>query len=247
MEPTWQSGDVQLYLGDCLEVLPTLEAGSVDAVITDPPYANLSGGIVMSKRCGGVAEPKVMTTTIGDLWKADFAWCSDAWRIARLSVMVFSGHKAVAETRQAFPDAKVQALLTWHKRNSSPVLRNVPKFTTEFVWLLEKEPGLSWADFKSTWFDIPMLQAGCFASERILKDDSLAAVHPAQKPVLLMSHLLIDGIKSVLDPFVGTGTTGVACVKTGRRFIGIEINPGYFEIAKKRIMETQMQPRLEGM
>ena len=247
MKPTWEQGDVQLYLGDCLEVLPTLEAGSVDAVVTDPPYANLSGGIVMSKRCGGVAEPNTTTTTVGDLWRADFAWCADAWRIARFAAMVFSGHKAVAETRQAFPDAKVQALLTWHKRNSSPVLRNVPKFTTEFVWLFEKVSGLAWSDFKSTWFDIPMLQAGCFASERILRDESLAGAHPAQKPILLMSHLLIGGIDSVLDPFMGLGTTGVACVKTGRRFIGIEIDPGYFDIAVKRISEAQMQPRLDGI
>jgi len=52
---------------------------------------------------------------------------------------------------------------------------------------------------------------------------------------------------TVLDPFMGSGTTGVACVKTGRNFIGIEIDEGYFKIAEKRIAEAQMQPRLEGL
>ena len=51
----------------------------------------------------------------------------------------------------------------------------------------------------------------------------------------------------ILDPFMGSGTTGVACVKTGRNFIGIEIDEGYFKIAEKRIAEAQMQPRLEGL
>jgi len=51
----------------------------------------------------------------------------------------------------------------------------------------------------------------------------------------------------IVDPYLGSGTTGVACVKTGRKFIGIEIDEGNFEIAKKRIMEAQMQPRLEGI
>jgi len=52
---------------------------------------------------------------------------------------------------------------------------------------------------------------------------------------------------TILDPFMGSGTTGVACVQTGRKFIGIEIDPGYFEIAKKRIMEAQAQIRLPGL
>ena len=74
------------------------------------------------------------------------------------------------------------------------------------------------------------------------------AGHPTQKPIALMIWLLerVAG-DVILDPFMGSGTTGVACVKTGRRFIGIEIHEPYFDIAVKRISEAQMQPRLEGM
>jgi DNA modification methylase len=74
--------------------------------------------------------------------------------------------------------------------------------------------------------------------------------HPTQKPVPVLqrlSKMLTADRGLVLDPFMGSGTTGVACVQTGRRFIGIEIDEEYFEIAKQRIIEAQMQPTLEGM
>lgn len=71
--------------------------------------------------------------------------------------------------------------------------------------------------------------------------------HKSQKPLRLVKKLLLEFTNegdNILDPFMGSGTTGVACVQTGRKFIGIEINPDYFAIAKKRIKEAQMQPRL---
>lgn len=72
-------------------------------------------------------------------------------------------------------------------------------------------------------------------------------LHPTQKPVELMKWCIENYTKegdTILDPFMGSGTTGVACVQTGRNFIGCEIDPGYFEIAKRRIAEAQQQPTL---
>jgi hypothetical protein len=70
--------------------------------------------------------------------------------------------------------------------------------------------------------------------------------HPGTKPLDLMVRLvgMTQPGDLVLDPFMGSGTTGVACVRTGRKFIGIEIDPGYFAIAQRRIAEAQLQPRL---
>ena len=68
--------------------------------------------------------------------------------------------------------------------------------------------------------------------------------HPTTKPTKLMVALIermSNPGDTILDPFMGSGTTGVACVQTGRNFIGIEIDPGYFEIAKKRIEQAQLQ------
>ena len=72
-------------------------------------------------------------------------------------------------------------------------------------------------------------------------------LHPTQKPVALLEYLIrtyTNEGDTVLDFTMGSGTTGVACVKTGRNFIGIEIDEGYFAIAEKRIEEAQAQPRL---
>ncbi|MCK9597905.1 MAG: site-specific DNA-methyltransferase, partial [Sphaerochaeta sp.] len=75
-------------------------------------------------------------------------------------------------------------------------------------------------------------------------------LHPCPKPLKFTKWLVIKGTKegdTVLDPFMGSGTTGVACVQTGRNFIGCEIDPAYFAIAEKRIREAQMQLRFDGM
>lgn len=72
-------------------------------------------------------------------------------------------------------------------------------------------------------------------------------VHSTQKPVWVMKWIIERYTKpgdTVLDPFMGSGTTGIACIKTGRNFIGCEISPEYFAIAKRRIAEAQMQPML---
>lgn len=234
-------GNATLYLGDALEILPTLE--KVDAVITDPPYVGLVGGLDRSV-FGGVAARSVGDSiSVGDVWRADLQWCSLAWRVASFGVMVFSGHKSVSETREAFPDAKVVALLTWYKRNAPPTGKNLPRWTTEFAWALSKSPGIHWDALKTTLFDVPGLAAGCMAVERELDPEGRSA-HPTQKPVALMKELvtLVDG--AVLDPFMGSGTTGVACMSLRRQFIGIEIEPKYFDIACSRIENAQRQVRM---
>jgi len=82
-----------------------------------------------------------------------------------------------------------------------------------------------------------------FRSEGIIRGHTIVTwasrgrLHPNQKPVGLMQELVAKCPEVICDPFMGSGTTGVACVRLGRRFIGIEIDPGYFEIAKKRIQK----------
>ena len=232
--------EVRLLLGDCLDILPTLEAGSVDAVVTDPPYLNLAGGLVMGLD-GGVAPATSNSVSVGDPWDASLAWAQQAWRIARFGVLVMCGFNSVTETRRAFPKASAKGLAVWHYSNPSPSYRNAPRFDVEFIWLLEKSPGLDWHSLTSLLISTPKLPAGCFASERVLQVGSKKAMHPCQKPIALMEALLVSGCDSVLDPFMGLGTTGVACVQTGRSFIGIELDAGYFEIAQKRIEAAQRE------
>ena len=117
-------------------------------------------------------------------------------------------------------------------------------------WLAWSKTGNapSMADLEMAWTSIDM-NARSF--EKSVKSASLEknlqnAAHPSQKPVALMEWSIgfVPGDGPVLDPFMGSGTTGVACVNLARPFIGIEIDPGYFDIACRRIEEAYRQPRL---
>ncbi len=234
-----------LHMGDCLEYLRTLPDGSVDAVITDPPYLGLVGGYNRSDTYGGVAASINPAVSLGDLWAANLDWVHEAKRVARLGAMVFCTHHSLPEVANAFADWRRVILITWHKTNAAITGKNVPRFTCEYVWCFAKAPGLKWDSIKDNMISMPTLSAGCFASpERSVYGPTNTAAHPTQKPLALMRALLKVAPNSVLDPFMGSGTTGVACMQTGRNFIGIEIDPGYFAIAKKRIEDAAAQPPL---
>ena len=100
----------------------------------------------------------------------------------------------------------------------------------------------SLADFELAWTSQDKAaRAITFPRVKAIKDGK---EHPTQKPVEVMKWCLsfLPDAKTIFDPFMGSGTTGVACVKTGRSFIGIEIDPDYFDIACKRIREAYAQP-----
>lgn len=235
-------GDCQLFLGDCLEILPTL--GRVDAVVTDPPYVGLKGGVV-HRRYGGVAPKKAISVAVGNEWGASLDWVPVCEPLARKVIAVFCSHSFVAELRSAFSLAPV-SLAVWHKRNAPPAINNVPRQTTEFIWLFKAGPNARWRSISDTLFSVLSANAGCVTTgERIVREDGRAA-HPTQKPVAIMEPFvsLVDEGEVVLDPFMGSGTTGVACARLGRRFIGIERDETYFDIACARIRKAYAQPDL---
>jgi len=195
MEPTWQSGDVSLYLGDCLDILPTLAAGSVDAVVTDPPYG-------MNKAEWDHAVPKWLHLVAG------------------IPTATFCG--VIGMRDYPLPNW----IGAWVRLGSTQRNGGLRGFNN---W----EPIL--------FYNMPALDNDVISEPNYHPDTG----HPTTKPVRLMTRLLNKMPPgTILDPFMGSGTTGVACVQTGRGFIGIEIDPGYFEIARKRIEQAQMQMRM---
>jgi len=206
--------DVKLYLGDCLEILPTLEAGSVDAVITDPPY-----GIGVTKMTLGNGRNRI--------YRGQSEWD------------VLPSKKTMDEIRRI---SKQQFI--WGGNYLAHLL---PPSRCWLVW--DKRTGAnSFADCELAWtnlnhvvkmYTVPWVGANA--------KDTSGRLHPTQKPMTLMKWIIEEWTNendTILDPFMGSGTTGVACVQTGRNFIGIEIEPKYFEIAEKRIKEAQLQLRL---
>jgi site-specific DNA-methyltransferase (adenine-specific) len=227
-------GDCELWLGDCREIMPTL--GQVDAVVTDPPYVGLKGNV--QHLLGGVGPHRVRTRTVGNLWSSSHDWIEFAKPLARRALITFCGYADVASLKQR---ADLDGwLITWFIRNSPASVNNAPWFKNEFVWVL-KTGQASWRRLH-TVYDIPKINAGCAGSPERERNPDGTAAHPTQKPLALISALLLPEFDQVLDPFMGTGTTGVACAKLGRRFIGIEIDPQYFELACKRIEAVYRQP-----
>lgn len=193
-------GDATLYLGDCLEILPTL--GPVDAVVTDPPYGigiNKSNRLSVSRGHGGET------------------WDDQPIDRARLDALIGLAPRHVIWGGNYFDLPPTRCVLVWDKVND----------------------GRDFADLEMAWTDIDSV-ARIFRMRPMNMDGG--KLHPTQKPVELMKWCIEKtDAKSVCDPFMGSGTTGVACAKLGRKFVGIEIEPKYFDIACRRIEDAYKQ------
>lgn len=240
---------VTLYQGDCLDILPTLEAGSVDAVVTDPPY--LVRGDKVPIRGRGVVAPTEDSFAVGLEWGYSLDWVQAVATLNPQHWIVFCNYRMLGNLQTEIERfARIAGVFVWRKSNAPRMTRNVPRLDCEFiVWAKSSSAtNVRAREFTSQVLDVPMPQAGCFATERVLMPDSKKAAHPTQKPMAVilpfLNHLTEPG-QTILDPFMGSGTTGVACVQTGRNFIGIEKDAGYFAIAQRRIAEAQMQLQLE--
>lgn len=216
-------GDCRLILGDCLEVLPTL--GAVDAVVTDPPY--------------GVRLGESMDTRAGHgLSLGAYASYDDSYEnfvgniVPRLNAALDCAGRSAVFTGQHI-----------HEQRKPDAIGGIycPAASGRHCW-----------GFKSIlpilFYGVaPALHLGSRATAISSTEtvDRKAIAHPVPKPIGWMRWLVnLASLpnETILDPFMGSGTTGVACVKEGRRFIGIEIDEGYFEIACKRIRDAYAQP-----
>lgn len=203
-----QIGEHVLYRGDCLEVLPTLAAGSVDAVVTDPPYGisyNPSGGDCSAAR--GKFERII-----------DDCHPFDPRPLLDFKFLILWGGNHYSNRLPA-----MDSWLIWDKREGG---RSNDMADCEMAWTNLRQPARL---FSHRWMG--MIRAS---------EQDIERVHPTQKPVALMQWCLgfIPDADTILDPYCGSGSTGVACVRTGRRFIGIEICEKYFAAAVKRIEEA---------
>ena len=209
--------EVTLHLGDCLDILPTLEAGSVDAVITDPPYnVGKDYGTYKDNLSDDEYELFMRTMII------------ECRRISNDNIVIYVGGKLTKQFFELIPDAH---LIVVHKRavgimSGNYILQYHSLFST--IKPLKKT--------KDIWDDVRLPGEGYFYREQRYD-------HPGQTSCILTKKIIntFVGGDTILDPFMGSGTTGVACVKTNRNFIGVEIEPKYYDIAERRIKEAQMQ------
>jgi DNA modification methylase len=246
--------DVTLILGDCLDILSTLPASSVDMIFTDPPYGhnNNNGDLIHRREAALGRGPHGESRSIAN----DGVEANDLFRavLPEYRRLLSPGCCCCCCCCGGGPDPQFARWSLW--------LDEVLDFKQMIIW--DKGPmGMGWHYRRSyetvliaarpgaahRWYDETntienVIRPGAYGIRKIIPT---ADEHPTQKPVQLAEHFIKLHTRPgdlVLDPFMGSGTTGVACVRMGRRFIGVEIDPGYFAIAQRRIAEAQLQPRL---
>ena len=233
----------KIYNGDCLEIMDNLieEGIKVDCILTDPPYmiARKNNFHTMGRKGIDFGE-----------WDKDvdlFSWLD---RIPKLlskngSVVIFNDWKNLGDIARYCESLglEIKDLLRWEKTNPMPRNRD-RRYITDYecaIWLVNKKS--KWVfnrldeKYQRPKFEYPVVSG----NEKTM--------HTTQKPVKLMEEIIRVHTKkdnTILDCFMGSGSTGVACANTNRKFIGIELDNNYFDIASKRIEEAYFNVQNEG-
>ena len=215
------SDSVSLYCGNCREIIPTL--GKVDAVVTDPPYGfafyatDKADGVVESltwaKRKAVFAYPETLCA-----WAATWG-APDEW------VTWWPTNKPCARCK-GLPREQ-EAIAVWGPLHEFPTRQRSADAMTRKIAAKRGNDVMTCRD-GDVWRDP---SPGCGFNRHLRQ-------HPNEKPESLMVKLVrltTQPGETVLDPYCGSGTTGIACIRTGRKFIGIEIDAGHFETARKRL------------
>lgn len=240
---------VDLYRGDALAVLADLPSASVDALVTDPPYS--SGGMVRGDRMASTRVKYVQTSTLtvaedfsGDTrdqrsyayWLA--LWLGECLRISKPGgvALLFTDWRQLPATTDALQSGGWiwRGIVPWYKPAARPCLG---RFTAHCEYVVWGSAGPMDAT------ENPVALPGFYHASAPRKRE-----HQTQKPLEVMRSLVQiappDG--TVLDPFMGAGTTGVAAVIEGRNFVGVEIGEHYHQAASERIHAAQVGYRARG-
>ncbi len=248
ISPTWQKGDVTLYLGDCLPILAELPDACADGLLTDPPYS--SGGQFRGDRTRRPNDKYNQTNSMITC-RSDFSGDNRDQRAFLAWATMWLG-RCLHITK---PGGVAMVFTDW---------RQLPTMTDAVQC-----GGWVWRNLVTWWKPGIRMQRGRFSSsaeyvvycssgtpmegelspQNVLQYqpvDGEDKQHIAEKPVTLLKTLMgvTPPASAILDCFMGSGTTGVACVQTGRKFIGVEICEEYFDIAVKRIEAAMAQGRL---
>jgi len=231
-------GDCTLYLGDCLEILPTLE--KVDAVITDPPYSEKThkGHDASANGHAGIGKDSAKRNELGYSALND----GDIAAAAKTFCMASSGWIVWMHDHVQSPTIHDQLLA--HGRY---VFAPLPFLAPGSRVRLSGDGPSSWTIWITVARTAAQARWGTLPGGYVASEGWRDREHMGGKPVALMNRLVMDYSRkgdTVTDPFMGGGTTGVACANLGRKFIGIEIEPKYFDIACERITNAYRQERL---
>jgi site-specific DNA-methyltransferase (adenine-specific) len=220
-------GGCTLYLGDCLEVMQELDG--VDAVVTDPPYDKYTHTCYRLSDGGSRQKNKIDFDEL-----RNYTWLEQLLPMCGGWVVAFCSLEMLGRYQSRFPDNYIRSGV-WDKLDS-----NAPQFTgdrpaqgAEGIVMLHRNGKKQWHGRKSAVWRYSVNRKNTH--------------HPTEKPVHLI-NAIIDDVSNIgdmiVDPFMGSGTHGVSCAETGRRYIGIEIDSKYYDIACERIDDATRQRHL---
>jgi len=235
---------INLKQGDCLKILKTLKPKSIDLIFADPPY-NLSGNNSMTVHSGRPVKcDKGKWDKIDNLHEFNLEWIQECIKTLKPHGTIWiSGtlhnHPSIGMTLKKLNLWIINDII-WFKPNATPLLsrnRFVP--STELIWIASKS--------KKYYFNYKLAKKINEGKQMrnlwTIRAQRHITSHPTEKPEELLERVILLGSRkgnTVLDPFMGSGTTGVVAKKTHRNFIGVEIDPRYFQIAQKRIKSTKI-------
>lgn len=237
----------KIYNVDCFEFIKTLPDGSIDLIITDPPYLispiNDGGSVNKNRAFNKILQTSLKATQDITLGYDIDNFANEVERLQGGNINAYFWCNKL-QIPQYFKTCVERLgckfdILCWHKSNPMPTYSNKYLADTEYCLYFHKGKGKtrpeSYNDARTFWL------------QPINQKDKKEWGHPTIKPLNIIDAIVrnsseVGGV--VLDPFIGSGTTGVACCMNGRSFIGCEINETYFEIAKQRIKDYELNLRL---
>lgn len=230
---------ITIKQGDCLELMKDIPDRSIDMVLVDPPYELSNHGGGKTKLAERELVKNKHINFISNGFDYDIVF-NEFLRVCKIpNIFIFCSNKQVSKIMSWFETRKLNTtLLVWEKTNPVPLCNGKYLSDCEFIIYIR---GKGSTFNNNTPFEF---KKKVYTSAIVSNKNRL---HPTQKPLELIERYILLHTKKddiVLDPFMGSGTTGVACQNLNRNFIGFEIDEKYFEIAKKRLERNTTQLEL---
>lgn len=253
--PYFNDDNFTLYQGDCNKILKDIKEKSIDVIFADPPYFLSSGGI----SCKSGKQVKVdkgewdKSLSIENKLKFNKKWIKECRRVLKDdgTIMISGTYHNIYSVGVALELEGFSIInnITWQKPNPAPNLacRCFTHSSETIIWARKNFSNNKKGKHYFNYEGMKLLNGGkqmkdVWLINLPLKDEKEFGKHPTQKPLALLERIILATSKEndlILDPFNGSGTTGIACLKLNRRYIGIEKEQEYLELTKKRFYKLK--------
>jgi site-specific DNA-methyltransferase (adenine-specific) len=233
-----------LYNDDCIEILQRLEEKSIDLIFADPPYFLSNNGLSYN-------SGKVVSVNKGDWDKKEnyssvkdftYSWVKECHRVLKDkgTIWISGTHHNIFDVESALKMCgfKIINMIVWHKSDPPPLIyKNKFRFSHELIIWAKKGKSYNF-NYQVMYNELNSEMEDLWTLPSVQKKEKKFGYHPTQKPEILLERIIKCSSREediVLDPFMGSGTTGYVALKLRRNFVGIEKNEEYYKIASSRI------------